>query len=199
MNQDLDDTHIWINAVQSGFLHVISELHYNNYPGYTTDVMDYAAMIGNIDIVLFLFINRLEGCSDKAIYWASTYGHIEIVQFLYLHFPYKCNIQECINIAKFNNYLNIVDFLEQQLYIRYNIDNIKVKAIKHKKCVKKNKNKNNNNSTKVFNCDKCKVLITQENSSRVKIRCKACEHKLLSQKRKIRIEKYKLAKKLLKN
>lgn len=104
----------WNNAAQNGLLHVIIDLDNHNFPGCTTDTMDYAAICGHIDIVQFLCNNRQERCSTKAMNGASAYGHINVVKFLYTFLLDYCNIEEAIAIANLNCHKNIVEFLEKQ-------------------------------------------------------------------------------------
>lgn len=69
-------------AARLGQLNVIKFLHENRTEGCTTDAMDFAAMRGRLDIVKFLNENRAEGYV-YAMDRAATYGHFDIVKYLY--------------------------------------------------------------------------------------------------------------------
>lgn len=104
----------WNNAAQSGLLNVLTDLHDSDFPGCTTDTMDYAAMAGHIHILHFLFIHRTERCSPKAMNWACMYGHIDVVKFLYIFLIDYCDVKEAIAIANLHCHKDIVFFLEQE-------------------------------------------------------------------------------------
>lgn len=202
----------WTNAAQSGSLIDINSLHCFDFPGCTTDTMDYAALIGNLPILYFLFLYRNEGCSDKAIKYASAYGHLETVKFLYMHYPHKCNIQKSINIAKFNNHQDIVKFLEQ-IQQEQNI-------LKQTKCIgcnvlitKENNTQNKNKCSTCYYikedmiiCVTCDEIITLENySNRIKRKCKNCYNRnkrlkrILTKQNESRIKKDKEIENPMKN
>jgi hypothetical protein len=176
----MDHRDVWLYAAKNGLIYDICFLHLSDFPGYTSDVIDHAAMRGYVDIVYFLSINRKERCSNQAFYWASAYGQAEVIKTLYLFFPQNCDVSECIKIAKINNKpdaLNVLTeiFLQQRTkcYDCYKkISSNNSSSIKNtcKKCF----NIKFPHMVQVLNCDKCNVKVTNENSSRVKKRCKPC-------------------------
>lgn len=171
----MDSLNLWNEAAKNGRLDIIYNLHLSNYPGCTTDTMDYAALGGHIDIFHFLFIYRTEGCSEKAFYWALGSGQIEMIKTLYLFFPEKIDIQKCITIAKLYSRLDIVEYLN--LYIN--------------KCVLCSNTTSITSWSSVKNtCNKCyytkfqhikpRITIPHKKSSIVKKRCKNCLNYLKS-------------------
>lgn len=188
----MDHNEVWLYAVKNNFIYDIYYLHTCNFPGYTYNVLDHAAMVGNMDIFYFLLINRQkEGCSEKAFYWACAFGHTEIIKTLYLFFPEKCDILECIKIAKINNKKETLDVLNIiHLEMKNNYYNYFYK--KSNKCKKCNCLLTCNNASNIKNvcklcyysklpytepkltCHMCHITITDKNSSRIRKKCKSC-------------------------
>lgn len=175
MSYKLHVSNLWINAAKTGSLHDIMSLHYHNFPGCTTQTMDYASMIGDMSILFFLYLNRNEGCSQQAFNYASAYGHFDVLNFLFLFYPEKCNINQSIINARCNNHKNIVVFLEEKQQEKL--------QEKLQEKIKKNKEKSSRIGKKrnrilswnePRNCENCNINITSLNCSSVKKRCKVC-------------------------
>ncbi len=185
----MDHKDVWLYAVKNNLSYDIYFLHACNFPGYTYNVLDHAAMIGNMEIFYFLLINRLEeGCSKNAFYWACAYGQTEIIKILYLFFPEKCNILECIKIAKNNkneetlNLLNTIHLEMKNYYYAYHSTDKcnkcdKKITIKNTSYVKKNVCIHCHFSIPTnlnLSCHMCNTKITDKNSSRIRKKCKSC-------------------------
>ncbi|RLN37485.1 hypothetical protein BBJ28_00010404 [Nothophytophthora sp. Chile5] len=70
-------------AASRGNLTAIRWLHEHEYDGFSSGVMDSAAIAGHLEIVRFLHENRSEGCTFEAMDMAAANGHLEVVHFLH--------------------------------------------------------------------------------------------------------------------
>ena len=65
-----------------GHLDIIKWLHVNRTVGCTRFALHNAARRGHIEVVKFLRLNRAEGYVHDAIFWANRMGHFHVVQYL---------------------------------------------------------------------------------------------------------------------
>ncbi len=172
----MDPVNLWNEAVKNGRLDIIYDLHLTDFPGCTTETMDYAALGGHIDIFHFLFLYRTEGPSENAFYWATISGQIEMIKTLYLFFPEKFDVQNCIKIANFYNRLDMVDYLKPYLNKCNICDNrISIRTLSNvKNTCKKCYYVKYPHMKPLIKCHRCNVTISYKNSSIVKKRCKKC-------------------------
>lgn len=81
---DSSDVIDW--AAERGHLQVVQWLHENLKGGCSSAAMDGAAKRGHLHVVQWLHENRSEGCSKEAVYYATKYGHLDVLQWLHAHY-----------------------------------------------------------------------------------------------------------------
>ncbi|KAL7751485.1 hypothetical protein RI367_002945 [Sorochytrium milnesiophthora] len=99
-------------AAMNGNLELVQFLHNHYSEGCTTDAMDEAAANNYLDIVQFLHIHRSEGCTTKAMDSAASWGSLEMVTFLHENRTEGCTTLAMDRAAQ-NGYLEVVEFLHR--------------------------------------------------------------------------------------
>lgn len=93
-----------------GWLDMIQFLHFNTNAPCTTTAIDKAAMNGHLEVVKFLHAHRPEGCTTDAMDEAATSGELDVVKFLHENRTEGATTK-AMDGAAAHGFLNIVQFL----------------------------------------------------------------------------------------
>lgn len=99
-------------AAGNGHLEVVKWLHENRSEGCTTWAMDWAAERGHLEVVHWLHENRNEGCTEIAMNLAAEGGHLEVVKFLHETGRAKCTVI-AMDLAASGGHLEVVRWLHE--------------------------------------------------------------------------------------
>jgi len=103
-------------AASLGNLEVIKWLHENRQEGCTINAMNWAAYNGYIEVVKWLHENRKEGCTIKAMDYAAENGHLEVVKWLHENRKEGCTIRAMDNAAYYGH-IEVVKWLNDNIKI----------------------------------------------------------------------------------
>ena len=100
--------HTWIWACENKHLNVLNWLDEYGENECTSDVMDWAAHEGNLDIVIWLHAHN-KSCTTSAMDYAAMNNHLSTVKWLN-EYGKECSTN-AMEYAALNGHLNIVEYL----------------------------------------------------------------------------------------
>ncbi|EGG16802.1 hypothetical protein DFA_07780 [Cavenderia fasciculata] len=107
------DSNVLDYAACNGFIDIVKFCHeHRKLDGATTKAMDEASCQGHIEILLFLHENRTEGASTDAIDRAAQNGFIESIKFLHENRSEGATFK-AMDLAAKNGHMNILLYLHQ--------------------------------------------------------------------------------------